>query len=560
MAFLMPIDFFCNFTNDNLMFNHKDLNSLPMLNKLILGIFLLAPCSSMVAQNPKQGVIYHQSFDAPQSEAIRMAEIATRDSSSLFQVHTSSYSEGLKGKALDLTDEVAYRIPLSLTKKDCPSFDDGCSFSLQVWVKTKPNAPLGTPIMTNTTTHDPTGWCIGTQENGAWYLSLYDGKNSYTYQPTAQRQAINDGKWHQITVSIDKTQKEVWMYLDGRNVAIYHIEGLKSLESKFRTFIGGSDEYQDWGCHGEWTAFNGKIDEVRMWNRPVSSTEVRESYEQFFPLPPLYPSYKPDQLKVQVWNIWHGGHRFGKQVGVNRVIEVLKKENADVIGLIETYGSGAIIADSLGYYFYLISSNLSIMSRYPIDKTIRLFHPFNSGGALIRLSEKQRIAFYDIWLQCMPDVSEQNKGMAAVKKYEEEEAQTRVPEIKEILKQMSPYTAQSAETPVILVGDFNCDSHLDWNEQYLGSYAKSQVSPLVIGEGFTDSFRHLYPNVSLCPGATWSPTMNLGFRELRCPPQRIDFIYYKGDKLIPYRSETLSHHPVGWPSDHGSVVTSFYFK
>ena len=209
-----------------------------MLNKLISGISLITLCSNIVAQSPGQGLAYYQSFDNPQPEAIRMAEIATRDSSSLFLVHTSSYSEGLKGKALDLTDEVAYRIPLSLTAKDCPSFDDGRSFSLQVWVKTKPDAPLGTPIMTNATTKEPTGWCIGTQENGAWYLSLNDGKNSYTYQPTAQRQAINDGKWHQLTVSVDKTKGEVWMYLDGRNVAIYQIEGLKSLESKIRTIIG----------------------------------------------------------------------------------------------------------------------------------------------------------------------------------------------------------------------------------------------------------------------------------------------------------------------------------
>lgn len=48
------------------------------------------------------------------------------------------------------------------------------------------------------------------------------------------------------------------MYLDGRNVAIYQIEGLKSLESKIRTIIGGSDEEQDWECRGEWMAFNGK--------------------------------------------------------------------------------------------------------------------------------------------------------------------------------------------------------------------------------------------------------------------------------------------------------------
>lgn len=55
-----------------------------MLNKLISGISLITLCSNIVAQSPGQGLAYYQSFDNPQPEAIRMAEIATRDSSSLF--------------------------------------------------------------------------------------------------------------------------------------------------------------------------------------------------------------------------------------------------------------------------------------------------------------------------------------------------------------------------------------------------------------------------------------------------------------------------------------------
>lgn len=61
------------------------------------------------------------------------------------------------------------------------------------------------------------------------------------------------------------------------------------------------------------------------------------------------------QLKVMAFNIFHGGHELGQEVGVNRVIEVIKAENPDVIGMIETYGSGAIIADALGYYFICVA-------------------------------------------------------------------------------------------------------------------------------------------------------------------------------------------------------------
>lgn len=521
----------------------------------------------------QEGLVYYQPFDRICQTEIRRAGTAVRQSPSYFLVHTPTYSEGLAGNALDLTDEVAFRIPLSLEAADCPSFGENASFSLQVWVQTKPGAPQGTPIWTNQATQatepgqsagasDTPGWCIGTQENGAWYLRLSDGETNYTYQPTATRQAINDGRWHQITLSLDKRKDEARMYLDGRNVAVYRIQGLKSLESQLRTVLGGSDEKQDWGCRGEWMAFNGKIDEARIWNRPLSAAEVAESYRCFFPLETTVAAESPQRLKVQVWNIWHGGRRFGKQVGVQRVVDVLKKENADVIGLVETYGSGAIIADSLGYYFYLISSNLSILSRYPIEETIPVFKPFNAGGAFIRLSERQKIAFFDIWLHYLPDITNLNKGKAAIRKYEEEEAKTRLPEIRTILQEIAPQLSAAEQTPVLLVGDFNVDSHLDWTDEsrllHSGVRVHLPVSEEVQKAGLHDSFRELSPDVRIHPGTTWSPLINLGAEQVSCIPQRIDFIYYKGSKLIPYRSESLRHHPVGWPSDHGSVVTSFY--
>ena len=35
------------------------------------------------------------------------------------------------------------------------------------------------------------------------------------------------------------------------------------------------------------------------------------------------------------FNIFHGGHELGQEVGVNRVVEVIKAENPDVIGMVE---------------------------------------------------------------------------------------------------------------------------------------------------------------------------------------------------------------------------------
>lgn len=280
------------------------------------------------------------------------------------------------------------------------------------------------------------GWQIYTQDNGAWALILNDGKNRYDYKPTAERQRINDGKWHQLAFVVWREKKEVWIYLDGKNVAIYHTPNLGDLETALSTVVGGSDEKFEYASNGQWNAFNGFIDEVKVWNEAITPTTVQEQYAQFFPNDLVKENLiDPSHLKVLSWNIWHGGHRYGEVVGLERVIEIIKSSNADVLGLVETYGSGEVIADSLGYYFYLISSNLSIMSRYPITATISEFKPFNLGGLKLRLSPDKEVIYFNTWLDYLPDV---DASIRVKHKTPEElikdELPTRDAEIKEILK------------------------------------------------------------------------------------------------------------------------------
>lgn len=531
----------------------------------IISVIYFFLCLSFLGR--AQDVSYYQSFDSDPERYIPTAGSAVHDSASYAAVFTYSYCKGLKGLALDLTDDVAFRRPLRVDKRSELDYSHKSSFSVQVWVQTKKGARQGTPIASNVTniSEKSAGWCIGTQDNGAWFLSLSDGKNQYIYEPTAERQAVNDGNWHQICFVVDRVRKEVWMYFDGRNVAIYNIDGLQSLTSTLHTVIGGCDDNFEWGNRGEWMSFNGRLDEVYIWSKALSSEEVQANYEAFYPKSTMdLDKDLVRNLKVQVWNIWHGGREFGKHVGVSRVIDVLKQENADVIGLIETYGSGAVIADSLHYYFYLINSNLSILSRYPIEQTIQLFRSFNSGGAIVKINSKQQIAFFDLWLHYLPDIALLGKDKSSNEQFEKEEQKTRLFEIRQILQEMEPYTRRTSQLPVIVVGDFNAASCLDLTDTTKGIYGEPVVNLPVCREmlkvGFTDTFRYLSPNIYWNPGYTWSPLINLGARKMDCLPARIDYIFSKGHILMPYRSEILQHHPKGWPSDHASVVTSFYLK
>ena len=56
-------------------------------------------------------------------------------------------------------------------------------------------------------------------------------------------------------------------------------------------------------------------------------------------------------------------------------IPAIRSSGADVVAMQETYGSGAVIADALGYHLYLRSTNLAVMSRYPMGRSFDLYEP-----------------------------------------------------------------------------------------------------------------------------------------------------------------------------------------
>lgn len=473
------------------------------------------------------------------------------------------WTEGISGRALDLSENAVLRQPLVVDSLETPGYNKESNLTVQVWVKTLKNAHQGTPIVGNQPdgeTKKP-GWSIYTQPTGAWGVSLSDGKSSYSYQPNIPRQAINDGEWHQLALSIDRQKGEVWFYLDGKNVAIYNISGLGDLSNKNRTVIGGTDEYWEWGSSGQWTAFNGYIDEVTIENSYKPAEHFQNNFNKF--KTPTTPETLISPLRVMVWNIWHGGRRYGKHVGVKRVIETIKKAQPDVVGLIETYGSGEIIADSLGYYFYLISSNLSIMSRFPIKETIKAFRPFNFGGAILDLGNGKQLTLLDTWLHYLPS-SGRNvmSGKMTAAELINDEGKTRHTEIKKILEEIDPVISNSNKIPVIMLGDFNTGSHLDWKEESKAIHnnyvVEWPVSVEMQNAGFKDSYRELHINTLLDPGFTWTPraatsSTKYGLRD------RIDYIYYKGD-LMPVESKVIDYHPIMFPSDHAAVISVFEFK
>lgn len=270
-------------------------------------------------------------------------------------------------------------------------------------------------------------------------------------------------------------------------------------------------------------------------------------------------------FSVMTWNIWHGGREDGEIVGPKRVTRVIKNSRVDIVAMQETYGSGELISKALGFNFLPRGTNVSIISRFPILEDVSVFHEFKCVGAIIELPDKTPLAFYSIWLPYDAEIWE--VGTRAGKSKEELLAAcaASASDLEQIVTLAKAKLAESkyADSPIIIAGDFNSMSHLDYTEDAIEQYGyviEWPTSTYITEAGFTDSYREQNRRVNRKRSSTWSP---------RFPKQqqdRIDFIYYSNGSFTtvksnvyrhPIKEDNLLNTPVPFPSDHGALVSRF---
>ena len=87
---------------------------------------------------------------------------------------------------------------------------------------------------------------------------------------------------------------------------------------------------------------------------------------------------------------------------------------------------------------------------------------------------------------------------------------------------------------MILTGDFNVPSHLDWTAATASTHFDRVVdwpaTHFVQDAGFVDSFRTVHPDPAAVPGNTWSPLYPRrdGATGVIEPQDRIDFVFVNG--------------------------------
>lgn len=280
-------------------------------------------------------------------------------------------------------------------------------------------------------------------------------------------------------------------------------------------------------------------------------------------------------IKVMAWNILHGANDIPD--GRENAIKIIEAINPDVLLMVETYGSGPAIADRLGYHFHLIAPkgtrpddknvNLSIFSRYPFGQRIDTDYPFYLGGREILIGD-QKIRVFSNWFHYDPwsDAPEQ-----LGKKTEElltwERTGKKYEMIRKVLPTIQKFAQQADAIPLIIGGDMNTPSHLDWGEEtkstHQGLVVPWYATKVLEDCGLIDTYRKIHPNPNRHPGITWD---SKGKKD----EHRIDYIFYKGKDLDPVESRTyhayfnepmlLKGQEIMYPSDHGFVVTIFELR
>ncbi|QOD61395.1 endonuclease/exonuclease/phosphatase family protein [Polaribacter haliotis] len=150
---------------------------------------------------------------------------------------------------------------------------------------------------------------------------------------------------------------------------------------------------------------------------------------------------------------------------------------------------------------------------------------------------------------------------------------------------------KDSEKPLILLGDFNEPSHLDWQEETKNLYDHNglvvnwQNSLFLKDKGFVDVYREKYPNALKNPGFTWPSEMSKDVSTSWTPKaderDRIDFVYYLGEDISVENiavvgsknyfvrnkksSENVENDvflasDLSWPSDHKAVFATLIFK
>lgn len=320
-----------------------------------------------------------------------------------------------------------------------------------------------------------------------------------------------------------------------------------------------------------------------------------------------------DELKVLQWNIWQEGTVVPG--GYEAIVEEIARIEPDFVTFSEvrnyqnTRFSDRIVRslkEKGKTYYSFFSDDSGLLSKYPIADSVTVFPLKDDHGSVYKLTTSvkgHQVAVYTAHLDYLNDAYYNVRGYDG-STWEEIPVPQTVREVLEVNDRslrddaIRCFIAESkkdiaAGKIVLLGGDFNEPSHLDWIRETKDLYDHNgliipwTVPLLLDNAGFIDAYRMRYPDVLAYPGFTFPadnpliPVEKLTWAPKSDERDRIDYVFYyphpalelkdavvfgpKGSIVKGKRVEEVSEDrfllPLGvWPTDHKGVLVTFEWK
>ncbi|GAB3848462.1 endonuclease/exonuclease/phosphatase family protein [Nesterenkonia populi] len=231
-------------------------------------------------------------------------------------------------------------------------------------------------------------------------------------------------------------------------------------------------------------------------------------------------------LQVFSWNLWFGGREIDDAAA--KQAAVLEDQDADIVMLQECFGTAGVrLARRAGMTAAQQDFNCAVLSPSPMRLLPTDTAPY-ATAALVQTRAGAVLA-WSVHL-ASPDYGPYRGDElphAAEEVFGQPGEQERTAQAEQILSETDRLLEELGEVPVVIAGDFNVPSSLDWNGEHRPS-ARWPAPRLFMEAGFADAFREAHPDPAQAPGLTWSQIEDPETE----PRDRIDFVFVRGLKVV----------------------------
>lgn len=216
--------------------------------------------------NPPDGLVLHLSFDESAIQGDTVKDQSEEGNDGTINGNAKTVA-GKHGEALEFDGKSVFvEVPL----EDSIAFSTGDSLTVQVWVKTDDEPPKNDGIVGNYRPGTDALWILSVSGDnpatrGKMAFSVRDKGRANSAGITSP-DFLNDDKWHVLAGVRDQKAKKVRFYVDGKLIDEVD-DNTKDINSGQSIWVG---EHLN-------RFYKGLIDEVKVWNRPLTAEELKQS-------------------------------------------------------------------------------------------------------------------------------------------------------------------------------------------------------------------------------------------------------------------------------------------